>query len=148
VQCAGNDTERYKDEEDVDIVAGECRIDQMQDMLGHSLDARFIFVVLGTPDERGVLIVEPAVGGLGHVVLLVAVITLCSTVTVKRLLYVFCQGHRLAICDSWAECAMKVDDGVVLRPRTVGGRWSVWLGKPTTMVLQGRSEYQDCAKRL
>lgn len=34
VQSAGNDAERYEDEEDVDIVACECRIDQMQNMLG------------------------------------------------------------------------------------------------------------------
>lgn len=122
MQCAGDDAERHEDEEDVDVVAGECRVDQMQDMLGHSLDARLVFIILGAPDERGVLIVEPAVGGLGHGLLLVTVITLCSTVTVERLLYVFCQGHRLAIYNSWAECAMKVDDGAVLRPgRSVGG---------------------------
>jgi len=97
VQCAGDDAERYKDEEDVDIVACECRIDEMQDMLGDSLDARLVLVVLSAADERGVLIMEPAVGGLRHLSLLVVVITACSTVTVKRLLDVFCQAHRLAI---------------------------------------------------
>ena len=39
---------------------------------------------------------------------------------------------------------MRVDDDVVLRPRTVGGQWNVWSGKPNNDGVEGRSEYQDC----
>jgi hypothetical protein len=65
-QGAGDDADGHKDEQDVDIVAGEGGVDQVQDMLGQCLDARIVCVVLGAADERGVLIVEAAIGRLGH----------------------------------------------------------------------------------
>ena len=34
---------------------------------------------------------------------------------------------------------MDVDEGVVLRPRSVGGRWNVWSGKPNNDGVEGRS---------
>ena len=82
MQCAGDDTERHKDEENIYVVAGESRIDQVQHMLGQCLEARLVCVVLSAPDERGVLIVKPAVGGLRHGRLLL-VIAGSATVTVK-----------------------------------------------------------------
>jgi hypothetical protein len=97
VQCASEDTERHEDEEDVDIVAGERRIDQVQDMLGQRLDSALVLVVLGAADERGLLIVEPAVGGLRHVLLLVGVVTRCTTVTMEVSLYILCQAQELAM---------------------------------------------------
>lgn len=70
----------------------------MDDVLGQRLDARLVCVILGATDERGVLIVEAAIGGLWHVVLLVP--TGSATVTVKVSLYVLCQEGGLAIRES------------------------------------------------
>jgi hypothetical protein len=77
-----------------------------------------------------------------HVLLLDAVETLSSTVTVKRLLYVFCQARGLAIYQQ-SRCAMEVDDGVVLRPRSVAGEGVFGQESRTTMVLKDDPEYQD-----
>lgn len=59
-------------------------------MLGQCLDAGFVRIVLSATDERGVLIVEAAVGGLWHCLLLG--VTGSASVTVKVSLYVFCQA--------------------------------------------------------
>ena len=121
-QGAGDNADGDKDEQDVDIVAGEGGVGEVQDVLGQRLDARLICIVLGATDERGVLIVKAAISRLGHGRRLR--ITGRATVAVEVSLYVFCQGGRVsdAVCDDGIRSARgrKVGDSALLGMRRSG----------------------------
>ena len=95
---ARDDANGDEDEEDIDVVAGEGGIGEVHDMLGERLQARLALVVLSAPDERGRLVVETAIGGCRHVLLLAVGrrVTLMATEAVEVSLYVFCQARGLA----------------------------------------------------
>lgn len=122
-QGAGDDADGDKDEQDVDIVAGQSGVDEMQDVLGQRLDARLVCVVLGAADERGVLIVKAAISRLGHGRLLG--VTGGATVAVEVSLYVFCQGRGVsgAVCANGRRSARgrQVGDSALLGMRRSGG---------------------------
>lgn len=95
-QYAGEDADGDEDEEDIDVVAGEGRIGEVEDVLGERLYARLALVVLCAADERGLLMVEAAIRWCRHGMLL-RWSSLVTTEAVEVALYVFCQAMLLAM---------------------------------------------------
>ena len=53
VERAGDDANGHEDEEDIDVIANQCRIHQVQDVLGQSCDGRLVGVSVA--HQRGAL---------------------------------------------------------------------------------------------
>jgi hypothetical protein len=88
VERAGDDADRYKDKEDIDIAAHKRRIHQVQEVFGQSGDGRLVGA--GGSNQRGMLC--RAILGLRHVVRLAeGTSAAVAGDAVEVALYVFCQ---------------------------------------------------------
>lgn len=96
VEGAGKDTNGHEDQQDVDIVADQRRVDEMQEVLGQSGDGRLVGA--SCANQRGML--SRAILRLRHNRIAERTRAAVATDAVEVALYVFCQV-RLAKSAEW-----------------------------------------------